>query len=433
MIKSRVFGNSAANAAGIAWSAALQVLTVPILAGTWGANRYGEWLLLSTIPTYLALSDLGFAAAATSDMTMAISRGDRTSALRTFHSVWSLIIIIGGLVLLLASPLPILSYFEDLKPYWWPKEAITLYLLLTYSTLVLASRVVLAGFRSSGHYASGTLVYDAMVFAEGFMLLPIAYMSKSFACSALSLVTFRAVIIALQMLRLRRLLPWLALGHSAADPNELRRLLAPAFAAMAVPTALAINIQGMMLVTGAILSPGAVAILSATRTASRIAIQLAGIINRGTMPEFGIAFGVRDFARLRSLTRLNIWVGLGTLIPGALVFAILGKYLVETWTHGAVHPTSSFIVLMAAGMAIQGLWTIACNLLLAINEHVLFSRVLLCTSLIAIVIAIPLGRNFGLNGIAIATITSDGIALVALAINAMSLLRHRSRTEACKI
>jgi hypothetical protein len=59
-------------------------MLVPVLASRWGLELYGQWLLLATLPQFLSMSDLGFATAAGTRMTMAVARGDRDEALRLF-------------------------------------------------------------------------------------------------------------------------------------------------------------------------------------------------------------------------------------------------------------------------------------------------------------------------------------------------------------
>src|ERR1035438_788215 len=81
----------------------VQVVSVPVLIHAWGAGRYGDWLLLSAIPSYLTLSDLGFGDASASDMSMRVAANDRDGALRTFQSSWVLVTAISLAALLLAS------------------------------------------------------------------------------------------------------------------------------------------------------------------------------------------------------------------------------------------------------------------------------------------------------------------------------------------
>src|SRR5579863_7074061 len=72
----------------------VQLVSVPVLLHYWGTVKYGDWLLLSAIPSYLTLSDLGFGDASGSDMTMRVASGDRQGALETFQSSWVLLSLV---------------------------------------------------------------------------------------------------------------------------------------------------------------------------------------------------------------------------------------------------------------------------------------------------------------------------------------------------
>src|SRR5712664_4644306 len=79
-------------------TAIVQIVSVPVFLHFWGVKLYGEWLILSAIPTYLMLSDMGFGSVAGNDMTMRVAAGDRESALETFQSTWALILMTSALV-----------------------------------------------------------------------------------------------------------------------------------------------------------------------------------------------------------------------------------------------------------------------------------------------------------------------------------------------
>ncbi len=79
-------------------TAIMQIVSVPVFLHFWGAKLYGEWLILSAIPTYLILSDMGFGSVAGNDMTMRVAAGDRESALETFQSTWALILMTSAVV-----------------------------------------------------------------------------------------------------------------------------------------------------------------------------------------------------------------------------------------------------------------------------------------------------------------------------------------------
>src|SRR6266700_4560082 len=86
-IKRRILANFGAGTLGRVLGICVQVVSVPILLHHWGAGLYGEWILLTTIPMYLSMSDIGFGNVAGNEMTMLVVGGRQDEALEVFQSV----------------------------------------------------------------------------------------------------------------------------------------------------------------------------------------------------------------------------------------------------------------------------------------------------------------------------------------------------------
>lgn len=404
----RVATGSVANLAGIAMSAMLQILSVPLLVTAWGQEQFGIWMMLTTIPTYFALTDLGFAQAATTDMTINTARGDSATALATFQSV-GLLFLFSSSVLVLASTLLLASaeWGEGFRQYWIVENARIIVLLVGYAALALLSRVTLAGFRATGHYALGTISYDSMVLVEGIAGLTVAYLGGGFESVAITLALCRLLSMGLLYMLLRAKVPWLYYGLDHANVAEVKRLLGPSIAALAIPIALAVNLQGSVLVVGAVLSPAVVALFVPVRTASRLVIQMIGVVNRATMPEIGRASGENAGAAMKKLLKLNLLVIVLVLVPGGLLFAMLGQQLLNLWSGGHLAPPATFVEIMALAMALHGGWYFISNILLATNSHATISRFLLISSFVSLLIFVACSREYGLIGVAIGAALSE--------------------------
>jgi O-antigen/teichoic acid export membrane protein len=370
--------------------------------------------MLVTIPAYFALSDMGFTAAATSDMTMAHAKGLREQVCTTFQSIWALVVSCSVGLIALSSPLLLPREAMSAHLSWWPHEGSALFFMMVYSGGALCSRVVLAGFRSTGNYALGTIIYDAIQFLEGLAVLLAAYLGYGFAVCAIAYMVVRYLNLLVCYLVLRRVTPWMLLGFEKARKTEVKRLLKPALSALAIPTALALNLQGMVLIAGTVIGPVAAAMLGPVRTASRITIQLIGIINRATMPEFSSAVATGDKASLNRLLAINLRSVFFVLLPGAFLFGWFGDSLVGYWSGGKIRPDAVFVGLVAVSMFFHGLWFFASNLLVSINRHGRFGKLLLPVSIFAVGVTFPLSMNFGLLGLAIGIICSELLAVVLL-------------------
>lgn len=141
-LRRRLVKGLGANAFGQVVNVAIQLTSVPIFLHFWGADIYGKWLILSSIPGYLSMSDIGFGSAAGNEMTILTARHDYQAASKVFQSAWVFITIvcsvIGLAVIVLAYLLPFDIWF-NLQPL--PQNQVALVIcLLAFYTLVSTLR-----------------------------------------------------------------------------------------------------------------------------------------------------------------------------------------------------------------------------------------------------------------------------------------------------
>ncbi|MEW6389612.1 MAG: oligosaccharide flippase family protein [Pseudomonadota bacterium] len=406
----RIISGTAANGLNLGYLALVGVLTTPGMIMAWGANGYGVWLMLTSIPTYLALSDLGFSTAAMNAMAMSFARGEKDIVVETFHSLIALHLaafaaIMGCAALALAVLGEILR-IDVVQKYW-----IVILLLAAFSCLSMFSRVLLAGFRAGGHYTKGTLIYDAGQFAGNVIIIPVALLGGGYAACVIAWILVRLLTIMILWVSLRRTVQWLTIGVKRATMLVLRKLLHPAIGAMAIPGALALNQQGVAFIVGLVISPAATATLSSVRTASRLAIQVVSVVNRATIPELSAASARDDSASVKRILWINILAILALLLPIAAIFAFWGPQLVSIWTKGAIVPSRSFITLMAVGMLIHACWFFGTNLLMATNAHMSMISTLTGASIFAAVASWPVAHLWGLPGVALIAALAEAVCL----------------------
>src|SRR6267154_6640505 len=146
-----------------------QIVSVPVFLHSWGPKLYGEWLILSAIPTYIAFSDVGFGNVAANDMTMRVASGDRDGALVTFQSTWLFVSITSLLVVLCfmsgAWMMP-LGRWLNLSSTTPEDARLIVTILCAYSLLCLQADLTTAGFRCEGNYALGMLVKNLLRLTE---------------------------------------------------------------------------------------------------------------------------------------------------------------------------------------------------------------------------------------------------------------------------
>jgi O-antigen/teichoic acid export membrane protein len=236
-----------ATALGPVVTAAIQLGPVPLLIHSWGPAKYGDWLLLSAIPSYLSLTDLGFGDASGSDMTVRVAAGDRDGALRTFQSSWALFIAISATVILLAC-----------STVWWAPwqhwlrlsslsstQAATVILILAiYAVIAQQAGILESGFRCDGNFAIGVSYITMLRLVEAIFACAVGILTKNLAYVALTYLVTRCVSLVGYGLLLHRLSPWISLGFRHARMSSVRELIPPAAGFVALPLGYAINLQG---------------------------------------------------------------------------------------------------------------------------------------------------------------------------------------------
>jgi len=423
----RILRGFGANAYGQVVVAIIQLAGVPILLHYWGARLYGEWLILSAIPSYLSMTDLGFSQSAANDMTARVGRGDRNGALAVFQSLTALVYtaaVVGLLlVALLAIFLPVgewlhISELSPLKIRW------ILWLLAAEVLVKLAEGSSHAGFRASGEYAFHTSIYYTTLFAQQVVVWCAVTTGHGPLVAAALFMAVRVVVTpsvaALLFWRHRYLKP----GFANASLVELRALVRPALANVAMPLAQAFNIQGLVLVVGAVLGPVAVVVFSTLRTLTRLTLQLVVSVSHAVEPELARAWGAGDRSLMRRMyvhsMRASFWMAL----VAAVALHFLGDVIVTLWTHGKVAMDIALFDLLLLSAAASMLWYGGLSLLKAGNRHLGAAVLYVLASLAAVVMATLLLRVTGkLSDVGFALLLMDAMMATYLLRKASALVR----------
>jgi O-antigen/teichoic acid export membrane protein len=398
--------------------AGTQLALVPVLATHWGLALYGQWLLLATLPQFLSMSDFGFATAAGTRMTMATARGDRDEAVRVFQSAWRAILSSSAMMVvlaLLAAWLLPASLFGAMPAAPVAQLRATLAILALYGVLAVQGSIFFAGFRAAQLFAVGAFWNAMILLIENLALVVTVLLGGGIVAAAGAWLAGRLIGLVGQNWLLRRRVPWLRIGLEHGDWDEARALMAPAGAVMLLPIAQAIVLQGMALVVGAVAGRAAVPAFAATRTLSRVGMQLCWIVSTPLMPEFSAALARRDRRRIGAMIGMTLLFSGLCVVPFAIGFMVLGRMAIAAWTHGAILPPRTLVVAMGAAILFGGIWYPLSNLILAANRQASYTVGYLALAGCGLGLAIPLAGRFGATGAAMAMAMIDLAMLLVVA------------------
>jgi O-antigen/teichoic acid export membrane protein len=406
----RLLRGLSATAVGPVVTAAIQLGAVPLLLHAWGAAKYGDWLLLSAIPSYLTLSDLGFGDASGSDMTLRVAAGDRDGALETFQSSLVLLVMISVAVLLCVSScvwfIPWQQWMH-LSSLSSRQAAAAILVFATYITVGQQWGILESGFRCDGNFAIGNLCGSILRFSEALFGLAVGISTGSLFQAASTYLVVRIFGIFGYALLLRRKSPWLTLGFKWARLHRVRELAGPALGFMALPLGYAISLQGSNLMIGFLKGPLAVAAFSTLRTMTRLNFQLMTVVAWAVWPELSAAFGEGNIPLARMLHRRTYQAGVVlSLLIGTLLWHF-GPYIYRSWIRNDIRfDATCFHILLGVTFA-NSLWFISSVVPMSTNVHQRLAVMFVVASLASLILARILTPSFGIAGTAWALLLTD--------------------------
>lgn len=397
--------------------AGVQLVMVPVLVLHWGLHLYGCWVVLATVPGFLALADLGFGGAAFVRMTSLVARGERDGAVVVWQTACQMIAIASAATLALA-----LLVIWSVPAGWLPQDPrlsdgdarFVLVLLALYALVVFQGSLQAAGYASAQLFPLLVTVNAHVILAENVLLGIAAVSGHGPLAGAAALLVGRAGGVTLAALLLRRRASWLRLGIDRADAGERRVLARSAVSMLAIPLAQATALQGGVIALGAAAGPAATPAFAAARTLSRIGLQATQLLTHALLPEFTAADGRGDRRGQAMMLCAVVAASILTALPFAFLLGFAGDWLMGVWTKGAVTPTPGLMPVMALSVMLSGLWSPLSSLMYAIDRQGAFAWAYLATGLISLLVTFALGRILGATGAAVAFTALDAVMLVVV-------------------
>jgi O-antigen/teichoic acid export membrane protein len=388
----------------------IQLVQVPVLLKFWSKPLYGDWLIVSAIPSYLSFSNIGFGSVAGNEMTMLMGRKEQEAALRVFQSCWWLIVLLCLTAMCLSGvllyTLPVsrwlnLSVMTESDAKW------VIFYLGTAVLFGQLEQLLQSAYTCVGRYPYGTFLKSVLTLVTFVaMLLPVM-LGRGVRATALTFALVNALGTAILCIAVRRDVPWIRYGWRHARFAEIRRLASPAIAFMGFPIGNALNLQGTLIAVGHVLGSGDVVVFGTARTVSRVALQMVQMVNSTFWPELSSSFGAGNMPLVRALHRRSCQMAIGIALAIIAVMMTLGPWFLTHWTLHQVPPSPKLLFLLLVSVLFYSLWSTSSTLMSAINQHRRLSLNYLAATGITILVLIWATGHFGLLGAAASLILSE--------------------------
>lgn len=416
-LSTRIVAALGAGAFGQAVNVFIQLASLPLFLHQWDVATYGTWLMLSAMPAYLAMADVGMVSTAGNRMTMAMAQGQPAQANAVFHSALVFMLLVCGAFALVSLPVVALAPVPGLSTQ---DQRVALCALICGVLLTLLGGLADAVFRSTGRYALGTALGTLVRLAEwaGWMVGLLVW--GSFSAVALCGLLVRAMGVLWMSCLSGRQSQGLSWQVQHASLAEVRAMARPALSFMLFPLANAVSFQGITLLVGQQFGAVVVALFNTYRTLARVAVQVTGTFGHALWSEFSGLFGQGGAAAVARLYRRASWLGVGLSMGISVLLFWLAPWLLRWWTHGAIAHEPVLMGLLLAYAAVCGSWHVPRVLLMATNQHIGLAQWTLLAAALAFGLAYGLGQFSGISGVAWGMLLAEAlIALLCL------LLAHR--------
>ena len=403
-MKRRIIEGMGANSFGMAITIVMQLVSLPLFLHFWNLETYGKWLILSAVPAYLSMADVGMVTTAGNKMTMAMGRKDPLEANQIFQSAQAFIAVVCPMVALILLPLILFS------PLPWLENMDQRIALAAMSLGVLVAMfggLSEAAFRATERYAFGTVLGNCVRLGEWIGTILGLVLVGNFAAVALGGFLMRLVGCLVGMTLVNNASHTLHWGVKFAKVTEVKAMVKPAISFMAFPLANAFSFQGITIIVGAIFGPVSVACFNTYRTIARVAVQITAIFSFALAPEFSRLFGQGAKRTIQELYLKTSMLGAMQAFLLSLMLYFSSPWLLKIWTHNAIKFDANLMALMLVYAAVGGLWHIPRAMLMATNQHVSLSCFVLLTGLLSVVLSSVLGHAFDQTGVVTAMIISE--------------------------
>ena len=387
-----------------------KLVQVPLFLAYLNAEDYGRWLILYSLPSWMAYANQGFGTVASNEIPMAVAAGDLQQARRHYSTTMAFMLALtaGGLLLaLVVAPLVPWHGFLDSVPARDGEIARGLLALVAAMLLSFLSELFYGRFRAGQRAHTYMLLSSLHGWIELLAIVVCFQYTTRFDVLGLGVLAATVVYLLLVGILSYRAFPALTFSRAAVSRADFRELFRKGFAFQAFPLGNALLFQGNLLVVQVILGPAAVALFGTVRTLVRVLNQALELISKSIWPELSHHFGRGDIAAMRRLHRLGLGLSVGLTVVGVAGMIVVGPYLYEFWVGQSLQLSRGLLALFLLPLPFNALWLTSSTVLMASNRHLGLARRYLIATAACTLGCLLLTWLFGLGGAAVSPVIMD--------------------------
>lgn len=406
----------------------VSALSIPIAIRYLGAEKFGIWTTISTVLAMMLVLDFGVANSLTNFISEAYARDDRDHASRYSTTAISLMICVSVALGLFAAVLwPHFNWYRIFH-LSSPSEsesvshAVAAALLIFLVDLPARLAVKILG----GYQELRTANLFAALGSIG-NLITIVLLVRLHAGLAAMVAGSAGALVGADLVCLVWVVffskPWLRprLSHLSGAAARRMMQLGSEFFVLQIAGLVVFNSDN--LVVTHYLGPAQVAPYSVAWRLVGYAAVVQALLTPALWPAFSEAFERGDLPWVRQAFRRTMWLTMGTASGFAVLFAVLGRWIIRIWATNAAVPGETLMLLMCVWVLISTFMNNTSTVLVARGETRLQAWLGVAAAALNLALSIWLVQRIGAEGVILGTIASYLIVLIlpqtALALNVL--------------
>ena len=409
----RVYKNAAALGFGQIANTVGNLLLVPLFLSYWPKEVYGEWIALSALVAYFSTADMGMNMACANALIKAYQMRNWEQYRETQAS--ALVFYIGmacALTALAAAACVFLPIPRWLGVSHIPSVSASIVICLLAARILwqMPAGQIWNIFRTTGDMAisqwivnlqtMGTIAVTAIMLYLGSRVTALA------AWTCLPLLVCAPISWLLVRRSHKELLPHLR----AASMLGVKILVKPSFLFALIMIAMAISLNGPVIIVARVLGGAAVALLVTTRTLANVARQIPNMLCWALWPELTRldAIGAKLAMRTAHSLLVGAYMAISIAFVGALWFD--GPDVITFWTRGHLSVQPWLVRAFLLYVLCQAPWMASSVVATATNRHRRLAWCQVLVGLAAIVLILVFLPRLGLIAVPLSLLAGEALA-----------------------
>lgn len=402
-----------------------QFALIPLFLKFWGNDLYADWLMISTIPNYLMLSDFGLNATASNEYCKLVTIGSIEQAQKLFCSVNTLFLLIAFFLIFMVGITGFFVNYKSLFNLHIVDHRIVLLSLFLFVVNVFATLLqsfTATVFRADNRFYVSQNFTTLIYFLDFSVILIVLLMNFECFFIPLGQSISRFCVICIQHFLFKKIVWFEQNKYFSMTLKHSYSMIKSSLNHSMLTLGFAVVLQGNSFVVGKYLGGDNIIKFNTVRTLINSIKSIISVYYSTFLPQFTVWITMEQFRQVRTkFIQMVVVVIISTLIACTLMY-FYGKDILIYWTKSKVSVSNDFLFIMLIGGGIQVLWNALSMLPISVNDNKMF-KVYPVLSLVGIFVSAISLKSFGLISVGYNLLFVDVSMLVLFVLICRKYLR----------